>query len=205
MRPVPPIHTVARCRISGSSLEAAATATTHLKWSLAVTAGRRDIGAGVAGAVVAPVVPRYSAAGPEVESAAGGELATIVAATARPTEPPMPFMLLIIETPGQRQQRTEAEGRDLYGRMVAFSEALESRGVLRASHSLTTDTDGVRVSVRDGKTSLVDGPFSEAKEMVGGYFIVDVATRDEAVAIARDVPAAQWATVEVREFGPCFM
>jgi hypothetical protein len=120
-------------------------------------------------------------------------------------EPPMPFMLLIYEAPGQRQQRTEAEGRDLYGRMVAFSDTLKARGVLRASQSLKTDTDGVRVTVRDGKTSLVDGPFSEAKEMVGGYFIVDVATRDEAVAIARDVPAAQWATVEVREFGPCFM
>ena len=117
----------------------------------------------------------------------------------------MPFMLLIIEQPGQRQERTESEGRALYERMVDFSEDLKTRGVLRASQSLKTADDGVRVRVRDGKRTLVDGPFSEAKEMVGGYFIVDVATREEAVAIAQDVPAAQWATVEVREFGPCFM
>lgn len=117
----------------------------------------------------------------------------------------MPFMLLIIEQPGQRQERTESEGRALYERMVDFSEDLKTRGVLRASQSLKTADDGVRVRVREGKRTLVDGPFSEAKEMVGGYFIVDVATREEAVAIAQDVPAAQWATVEVREFGPCFM
>ena len=117
----------------------------------------------------------------------------------------MPFMLLIIEQPGQRQERTESEGRALYERMVDFSEDLKTRGVLRASQSLKTANDGVRVRVREGKRTLVDGPFSEAKEMVGGYFIVDVATREEAVAIAQDVPAAQWATVEVREFGPCFM
>jgi len=117
----------------------------------------------------------------------------------------VPFMLLIIEQPGQRQERTESEGRALYERMVDFSEDLKTRGVLRASQSLKTANDGVRVRVREGKRTLVDGPFSEAKEMVGGYFIVDVATREEAVAIAQDVPAAQWATVEVREFGPCFM
>ena len=117
----------------------------------------------------------------------------------------MPFMLLIVEPRGQRQERTDAEGRALYARMLQFSATLQARGVLRASQSLKTDTEGVRVAVRDGRRTLTDGPFSEAKEMVGGYFIVDVATRDEAVAIAAEIPAAQWATVEVREFGPCFM
>ena len=117
----------------------------------------------------------------------------------------MPFMLLIIEPPGQRQERTEAEGRAVYGRMVDFSEALKARGLLLASQSLKTADDGVRVRMRGGKRTLVDGPFAEAKEMVGGYLIVDVATRDEALAIAQEVPAAEWATVEVREFGPCFM
>ena len=61
-----------------------------------------------------------------------------------------------------------------------------------------------RLQVRAGRAALVDGPFAEAKEMVGGYFLLEVAARDDAVAIAADCPAAQWATVEVREFGPCF-
>ena len=116
----------------------------------------------------------------------------------------MTYMLLILEPHGQRATRTESEGRAAYQRMLDYSAKLKARGVLRASQSLLTDTEGVRVRVRDGKRTLLDGPFSESKEMVGGYFILDCATRDEAVAIASEVPAAEWATVEVREFGPCF-
>ena len=116
----------------------------------------------------------------------------------------MPYMLIIMEPRGQRQQRSEAEGRAVYQRMLDCSAALKARGVLRASQSLLTDTSGVRVKVRDGKPTLIDGPFSESKEMIGGYFILDCKTRDEAVAIAGEVPAAEWATVEVREMGPCF-
>jgi hypothetical protein len=113
-------------------------------------------------------------------------------------------MLIIIEPRGQRQERGEAEGRRVYQRMLDCSAALKERGVLRDSQSLLADGNGVRVKVRDGKPTLLDGPFSESKEMIGGYFIVDCDTRDEAVAIAREVPAAEWATIEVRELGPCF-
>ena len=113
-------------------------------------------------------------------------------------------MLIIMEPRGQRHARGEAEGRAVYQRMLDCSAALKSRGVLRTSQSLLTDTSGVRVKVRDGKRTLVDGPFSESKEMVGGYFILECETRDEAVAIASEVPAAEWATIEVRECGPCY-
>ena len=114
----------------------------------------------------------------------------------------MSYMLLIIEPVGQRQQRTEEEGRQLYDRMLRYADELRQRGVLVAAQSLKTDA--ARLQVRDGRAALVDGPFAEAKEMVGGYFLLDVAAPDDAVAIAADCPAAQWATVEVREFGPCF-
>jgi hypothetical protein len=114
----------------------------------------------------------------------------------------MSYMLLIIEPVGQRQQRTEDEGRGLYERMLRYADALKERGLLLAAQSLKTDA--ARLQVRDGRRALVDGPFAEAKEMVGGYFLLDCSTRDEAVAIAAECPAAQWATVEVREFGPCF-
>ena len=115
------------------------------------------------------------------------------------------YMLLILEPPGQRATRTEAEGRAVYDRMLHYADELKARGVLTAAQSLRTDTEGVRVKVREGKRTLVDGPFSEAKEMIGGYFLVSCESRDEAVAIASRIPAAEWATVEVREFGPCFM
>jgi len=114
-------------------------------------------------------------------------------------------MLLIYEPPGQRETRTEAEGRELYASMVQYAEALKARGILRGVQSLKTDANGVRVRLRDGKRSLMDGPFAEAKEMVGGFFVVDCATREEAIAIAAELPAAEWATIEVRELGPCFM
>ena len=54
------------------------------------------------------------------------------------------------------------------------------------------------------RRTLVDGPFTEAKEMVGGFFLLTCETRAEAVAIANECPAMDWATVEVRELGPCF-
>lgn len=114
-------------------------------------------------------------------------------------------MLMILEPHGQRAQRNDAEGRAAYDKMLRHAETLKARGVLSAAQSLRTDTEGVRVAVRGGRRTLVDGPFSESKEMVGGYFLVECATRDEAVEIAAGLPAAEWATVEVREFGPCFL
>jgi hypothetical protein len=114
----------------------------------------------------------------------------------------MSYMLLIVEPVGQRGERGEDEGRELYDRMLRFADDLKQRGVLSAAQSLSTDAS--RLQVRNGRQTLVDGPFAEAKEMVGGYFLLDCATREEAIAIAAECPAARWATVEVREFGPCF-
>jgi hypothetical protein len=116
----------------------------------------------------------------------------------------MSYMLLIVEPVGQRRERTEDEGRALYDSMLKFSADLKARGLLTVSQSLRSDAEAVRVQVRQGKRTLTDGPFAEAKEMVGGYFLLTCKTREEAVAIAAECPAAQWATVEVREFGPCF-
>lgn len=117
----------------------------------------------------------------------------------------MHYMLLILEPHGHRAERTEAEGRAACDAMLRHADALKARGVLRAAQSLRTDTEGVRVNVRGGRRTLVDGPFSESKEMIGGYFLVECASRDEAAEIAAAIPAAAWPTVEVREFGPCFL
>ncbi len=116
----------------------------------------------------------------------------------------MSYMLLIVEPVGQRRERTEDEGRALYDSMLKFSADLKARGLLTVSQSLRSDAEAVRVQVRQGKRTLIDGPFAEAKEMVGGYFLLTCKSKEEAVAIAVECPAAQWATVEVREFGPCF-
>ena len=116
----------------------------------------------------------------------------------------MSYMLLIVEPVGQRRERSDDEGRGLYDNMLQFADGLKARGVLLAAQSLRSDEVAVRVSERGGRRALVDGPFAEAKEMVGGFFLLDVPTRAQAVEIATECPAARWATVEVRELGPCF-
>ena len=116
----------------------------------------------------------------------------------------MDYMLLILEPHGQRAERTPAEGEAAYGAMVGFAEALKAEGVLRGVGSLLGDERGARVQVREGRVRTLDGPFTEAKEMIGGYFLVDCDSLQAAMAIAARCPAAAWATVEVRAAGPCF-
>jgi hypothetical protein len=114
----------------------------------------------------------------------------------------MSYLLLIMERVDARRGRTLEEGQEAYARMLRFTEELEARGLRKASDSLRTA--GVRVEVRDGKRSVVDGPFAETKEIVAGFFFLDCKTREEAIAIASECPAAEWSTVEVREIGPCW-
>jgi hypothetical protein len=114
----------------------------------------------------------------------------------------MSYMLLIVEPQGQRRSRTAEDGRDLYQRMLDYTESLKARGVLLASDSLRSRA--ARVSTRAGRQSVLDGPFAESKELIGGFFLLDCATRDEAVGFAAECPAAEWATIEVREIGPCY-
>jgi hypothetical protein len=117
----------------------------------------------------------------------------------------MSYLLLIVEPVGQRAQRTPEEGREAYAQMVRYAEGLKARGLLTQAESLKSESEGVRLQIRDGERSLVDGPYAEAKEMIGGFFLLTCNSREEALALAAECPAAQWATVEVRELGPCFM
>ena len=117
----------------------------------------------------------------------------------------MSYLLLVIEPTGQRATRSEAEGEEAFAQMLHFADDLKARKLLLGVNSLVSDSTGARVQMRAGQRRVLDGPFAEAKEMVGGYFLVDCATRDEAVAIAAQCPATAWATIEVREIGPCYV
>ena len=114
----------------------------------------------------------------------------------------MSYMLLIVEPHGQRPARALGEGQGLYRRMLDYTDSLKARGVLLASDSLRARA--ARLSIRDGLQSVVDGPFTESKELVGGFFLLDCTTREQALGLAAECPAAQWATIEVREIGPCY-
>lgn len=117
----------------------------------------------------------------------------------------MSYIMMILEPRGQRRTRSPEEGQAAWDSMVAFGADLKARGLLLAGESLRPDERGTRLQVRSGKSTLIDGPFAEAKEMVGGFFLLDCETKEQALAIAQQCPAAQWATIEVRETGPCFI
>lgn len=116
----------------------------------------------------------------------------------------MAFVLLIHETIGQRAERGPVEGEAIFARMVAWAHDLKARGQLTVFESLAGAEVAARVQVSAGKPQVLDGPFAEAKEMVGGFFLLTCDTRQQAIEIAATCPAAAWATVEVRETGPCF-
>jgi hypothetical protein len=116
----------------------------------------------------------------------------------------MSYLLLMMERADRRGERTEAVAQTEYERMHRFAEGLASRGLFKGAESLRTVASGARVEKRSGKQSVVDGPFAEAKEIVGGFIHIDCATKEQALAIAAECPAAEWSTVEVREVGPCY-
>jgi len=114
----------------------------------------------------------------------------------------MSWMLLIVEPRGQRTARSLQEGRELYQRMLEYGEHLRQQGLLLASNSL--GEAATRVQRRGGKPQVVDGPFTESKELVGGFYLLDCQSREQALRIAAECPAVEWASVEVREVAPCY-
>jgi hypothetical protein len=116
----------------------------------------------------------------------------------------MSYLLLIVEPIGQRAERTHDEAHAAYDSMVRFGADLKERGLLVAAQSLASTDEAVRVELRGGERRLIDGPFAEAKEMVGGFYLLNCDREEDALAIAAECPAAQWCTVEVRRLAPCY-
>ena len=115
----------------------------------------------------------------------------------------MSYLLLVMEPKGRRSNRPAEQSRTECEQMLGFTETLKARGLHVASESLRSLADGVRVQARNGKRAVLDGPFAEAKEIVGGFFLLDCQSKEQALAIAKECPAADWASIEVREVGPC--
>ncbi len=83
--------------------------------------------------------------------------------------------------------------------MMKYNEALGKAGVLLALDGLHPPSMGARVTFGGGKPAITDGPFSEAKECVGGYWMLQVHSRDEALEWAARCPAAEHDTIEIRQ------
>jgi hypothetical protein len=83
--------------------------------------------------------------------------------------------------------------------MMKFNESLQQAGVLLALDGLHPPSMGARVSFPGGKPKVTDGPFSEAKEVVGGYWMIQVKSKEEAIEWARRCPGSENEVVEVRQ------
>ena len=115
----------------------------------------------------------------------------------------MSYLMLIMERADRRNARASGQAEMEWERMVAYAGSLAERGVLEAAQSLQSVARGTRIEKRNGKVNVIDGPFAEAKEIVGGFYLLKNVDREEAIAIAENCPAAEWCSIELRETGPC--
>ncbi len=110
----------------------------------------------------------------------------------------MQYMLLIYSPPGDWSSVPADEQQRIMQAYGAFTEELQASGKMVAGDALQPTDTATSVRVRDGETMTTDGPFAETKEVLGGYYLVDVDTLDEALDWAAKIPGAQWGTIEVR-------
>ena len=110
----------------------------------------------------------------------------------------MKFMCLVHFEPADFQGITEKEGRRLTDLTIEQDHDLRRRGKLIFARPLDEPQRAVTVRVRKRKVRRSDGPFSEAKEWVGGFLIIEAADMDDAVAIAAECEIAKYGAIEVR-------
>ncbi len=92
-----------------------------------------------------------------------------------------------------------APSPEAVSKVMEYNKALQQAGVLLALDGLLPPSTGARVSYTDGKATVVDGPFAEAKEVVGGYWIIQTRSREEAIEWAKRAPMSNNEIVEVRQ------
>ncbi|TMK70729.1 MAG: YciI family protein [Actinobacteria bacterium] len=110
----------------------------------------------------------------------------------------MQYMLLIYDDESTWATMPEKERNHWYGEYTAFTNELRENGAFVAADQLQSSASATTVTVRDGEKLTTDGPFAETKEALGGYYLIDVASDDEAIAWAAKIPSAQFGRVEVR-------
>lgn len=118
----------------------------------------------------------------------------------------MRFMMMMIPRvyqPGIPESEKPGPGfappADAVERMMKYNEELAKAGVLLALDGLQPVANGFRVSFADGKPKLTDGPFVETKEVVGGYWLINVKSKEEAIEWAKQIPADRGDVIEVRQ------
>jgi hypothetical protein len=107
----------------------------------------------------------------------------------------MKYMLLIY---ADEQVLTDTVREHCYEESTQLCHELNAKGQYLAANPLHPVATATSVKVRDGNPVITDGPFAETREQLGGYFLIEAQNLDEAIAVARRIPAARWGTVEIR-------
>jgi hypothetical protein len=111
----------------------------------------------------------------------------------------MRFMMLMIPKGYESAEPGATPDVAAVEAMMKYNEELQKAGVLLALDGLHPPSMGARVRFASGAPVVTDGPFAEAKEVLGGYWMIDVASRDEAIASAKRCPAAANEIIEIRQ------
>ena len=111
----------------------------------------------------------------------------------------MRFMMLIIPKGYESAAPGTMPDAAAVAAMMKYNESMQKAGVLLALDGLHPPSMGVRVSFAGGKPKVTDGPFAEAKEVLGGYWMIQVKSKEEAVAWASRCPASANEVIEVRQ------
>ena len=107
----------------------------------------------------------------------------------------MRFMIIVKSDPVSEQV---VPTREMFETMDKYNQSLSDAGILLAYDGLTSSKDGAKVTFQNGKTTVKDGPFTEAKELVAGFWIIQVRSKEDAVEWARRIPFTDGGGVEVR-------
>jgi hypothetical protein len=107
----------------------------------------------------------------------------------------MRFMIIVKNDPKSEDQVPDPK---MFERMGRYNQSLVDAGILLAAEGLSHSQDGAIVGFGKGKTTVKDGPFTEAKELVAGFWIIQVKSKDEAIEWAKRIPFDEGGEVEVR-------
>jgi len=110
----------------------------------------------------------------------------------------MKYLCLIYEAESLAAQRDEQANEALFAEYHNYTEDIEASGNHIGGEALMPTETATTIRVRNGETLLTDGPFAETKEQLGGYYLIEATSLDEAIEVASRIPSAKDGCVEVR-------
>ena len=107
----------------------------------------------------------------------------------------MQYMIVINRDEKALATTSDEDKKKIFGEYMKYTQDLKEAGVMLGGEALEPSNNAVRVSYKEGRRVLTDGPFTEAKELVGGFYLIDVKTKEEAVEWASRCPGARLTSV----------